>query len=448
MRFTLSLMAAAMVGGSAITAQAAVWETKNEWNEAYEREFSQAIKSLPLNIFSNPQSKWKGLPTDCADAAYALRVIFAYDRKLPVKFRGHHGKFITNDMTDFDNAQPPAGSTEDVETFRVKRFIRHVNYYTDTITLVKDSYPVEINRLRVRPGTMFLNPKGGKDVPITHRSGHVYYVADVRHNGVVKYVSSTVPILVRDLMPRYGVTFAPMGETGGFRAWKWPHISDNEKQPGESLEQFTKRFGGWQPKGYRNFDLWSSWQNAVRAKIRIDTAETPEEDFQLQLENVRVMVKDRALVVKRAWEAYKKSGSQCMDQGGYDNWSTSTRDVRLQVELQYLHDSATKYVNATQGSWNWDTAGALQQFLRKLRFQVMDDDGRGRPVVLDFTDLWDAFHTEKVLAISEPEHSPLVRWGLETQKRWPCPQRAKAYVGGELVNTDGTPARGPRPPAQ
>ena len=445
MRILLPLLAIALTGASA--AQAAVWETKNQWNEQYEREFSQSIKQLPLNIFSNPKSRWKGIPTDCADAAYALRIIFAFDRKLPVKFRGHHGKFITNDMSDFDNVQPKPGSNDDAETARVKRFISHVNYYTDTITLVRDSYPVEITRARVRPGVMFLNPKGNKEVPLTHRSGHVYYVGDIRPSGMIKYVSSTVPILVRDLMPRWGVTFAPMEETGGFRAWKWPHVEEGQKQPGESLEQFTKKFGGWKAKGYRNYALWSMWQDAVRSRIRTDASDSAEEDFQLQLENVRVMVKDRALVVKRGWEAYKKSGVQCMDAGGYDNWSTSTRDVRLQIELQYLQDSAQKYIsNSQSNSFFFDPQRALSELLGKLHFQVLDDDGEGDAVVLSFAQLFDAFHTAKVIAISEPEHSPMVRWGLDTQKRWPCPHRAKAYHGGNLVNPDGTPNRNARPP--
>jgi hypothetical protein len=64
--------------------KAAVWEDNQVWSLQYEEDFSNWMQSNAVNenIFSDPKSPYFGVSTDCADTAYALRAIFAFESSL------------------------------------------------------------------------------------------------------------------------------------------------------------------------------------------------------------------------------------------------------------------------------------------------------------------------------------------------------------------------------
>jgi hypothetical protein len=214
--FSKSVLAKAVLASSVglilslpTVSHAAVWDTTRQWDDAADQEFGLWIKNLNMDIFMNPSSPYKGIATDCAHAAYTLRIIFASEHGLPIKFEGAPaGVDLSNENTQFDKL--------DTTLEKVRRFIGLMKMHRNTDSLVEDTYPIAINRKTVRSGAMFLNPQNnGKGVPLSYRAGHVYYIQDVYDNGMVKYMSSTVPEAVRDLEPRYGITFAPFGTDGG-----------------------------------------------------------------------------------------------------------------------------------------------------------------------------------------------------------------------------------------
>ncbi|MGZ3694812.1 MAG: hypothetical protein ACXWQO_11595, partial [Bdellovibrionota bacterium] len=255
--------------------------------------------------------------------------------------------------------------------------------------------------------------EGSDKVPVTYRAGHVYYVQNVYENGMIRLISSTVPEMVRDLQPRVEIVFAPFTKDGGYRAWK---RIGSDIRPGQSEMQFS--LARWTPNGYRNGSLWQRWHDAVRKKLALRRATTAEE-FAGALENVKGYIKERTNLVQASWNVYQKQyrGQSCMRKDDYDSYSTPTRDVKIQSELEILR---TATVNAV------GEEGVHQRFAQ-YKFQVTKNAS------VDLNQLWNTFETETVLAISEPEHSPEVRWGLATQERWPCPKRAKQYVGGENI---------------
>lgn len=407
--FKTLILASLMFGAS--SAHAAVWETRNRWSLEYEARFGQFIRDIDLEIFRRPGSPWAGIPTDCADLAYTLRIIFAAQEGLPVRFQGGKGP-LSNEINDFDSISDPVK--------RVRKFIAHVNYYTSTFSLTNDTYPIAINRQSLHPGTLFLHPMGSQQVPLTYRPGHAYYIQDVAENGIIRYLSSTVPAKVRGLDVRNGILFAPMEQTGGYRAWIWP---DSNQRPFLSGEQFE--MGGWRPKSYRDYNLWGAWQEAIIARISSRPA-TAQEQFNAQYENILGLVKNRVLAVNEGWKVYlqKYSPGQCMSAKDYDSYSTPTRDQKLQSELQDF-EIATSYYAAALGT-------TPEEVYSRIRFQVI----RGK--VIDLNQIRRALLTDTALVISEPEHSPEVRWGLEEQGRWPCPERAKSYVGHERLSEDQT----------
>lgn len=383
-------------------AKASVWQSTRAWNTQAETEFSQWLQTLDANIFTRPGTPYFGIRTDCADAAYTLRIIFSFEHGLPVKFQD--SEQLANSNSEYDSIANPND--------RVKAFIRDVNLHTGTSTLTSDTYPIEINRQMLRPGAMFLHAAGGENVHITDRAGHVYYIQDVYDNGTIKYLSSTVPIAVRKLTYRYGVDFAPFGINSGYRAWKRP---GSNVQPGMSSEQF--HLAGWHPNGVKDWQLWDRWQEAIQSRVR-SRLPTSEEKLRYATLNLQNAVAERVLVVKLGWSIYqtKYHGMGCMGKGQYDDYSTPTRDRKIQL-----------YISTLQELTGDDGGGQV--------FQSHSlDVGLGSPISL--ATLYNAFMTKTTIAISEPEHSPEVRWGVRPQGAWPCPHNRKQYYGAEASATN------------
>ena len=142
----LKLAASVLLLSGASTASASVWTATRNWTAADEDGFANFIKTLPLDFLEN-DVVWGKIATDCADAAYTLRTIYAFENSLPVSYTTYNGN-VTNDTTQFD-------SIED-QIKRVRKFIARINVDTGTSTLSEDTYPVMINRKSLRSGTMFL----------------------------------------------------------------------------------------------------------------------------------------------------------------------------------------------------------------------------------------------------------------------------------------------------
>lgn len=416
-------------------AQAAVWPTRAQWSEQKEREFAKFINELPLDFFSRPGTPYSGIPTDCADAAYVLRAIFAYQHGLPVDFANWHNKDLSNTTTNYDRVE--AG------TPRLRVFLSDLRASTDTSTLLRETYPIAINRNSVRPGAMFLHlPKRGEG-PKVYSSAHVFYVQNVSNSGLVTYISSTVPAAVRNLNARNGYVFTPFNVNSGYRAWKWPGTGTQalETRTHGSLEQF--KLANWKtfaelPQGadggrsalQRQMQAWTA---AVRERIKGSGAGrtiNPTEELGAVIGNILGGVNDRIKIVQDGWRVYQSryGGRGCMSESDYDNYSTPSRDTRIQQELMYLAPAATRYVRS-KGAANLKTA--LRQLYAQYRFEIMPGQ------YVDLNQITDAFLTNKALSISEPEHSPLARWGVGAtmvKSQWACPHRASQYYGAERID--------------
>lgn len=408
LRNVLFLLMIAAMNGVAPAARADVWETKRQWDDQADEDFGRWIQKLPMDIFTSSSSSYKGISTDCAKAVYVLRILFAYEHGLPVNFTS--GRGLSNDNKSFD--QYPEGLP------RLMKFISFARSHVDTRSLVHDSYPVKINRRFVRSGAIFLHP-ATKDAPITYQAGHVYYIQDVYENGMVRYFSSTVPSAVRDLQPRIDITFAPFGKSGGFRAFKRPN---SHEQPGfDDVDQFS--LANWRPNGWHDGNLWVKWSKAIRRRLQLRAA-TVDEELRAKIENVDGYIKERSHLVERSWRVYQSRyrGQACMSDSDYDSYSTPTRDVKIQNELIDLRAAAVNYLVARTGTWSQPSLAGL---FARYHWEVLPG------VKVDLNHLWTTFETRVVLAISEPEHSPEVRWGLRAQDAWPCPKHKGQYKGSE-----------------
>lgn len=420
-------------------AQAAVWQTTNSWNAQREREFGKYINELPLDYFNLPGTPYYNIPTDCADAAYALRIIFAAERGLPVDFYNHEGLDLSNSTTEFDHI------ADDHE--RLLKFIRLVRLKTDTGTLITETYPIAINRQSVMPGTMLLHSpkkemKNGVDwTPPVLASNHVFYVQNVSESGLVTYISSTVPVAVRNMNVRNGYVYAPFNTKSGYRAWKWPGTLHDplESRLNGSEEQFT--LANWVSAIFATKPtvvegrkaMWAqdkAWSDVVRSRLQgagAGRAIDPVEELKAVMGNIDNGINDRINVVLDGWNAYqsKYGGQGCMSEEDYDGYSTPTRDTRIQTELAYLPAAAMRYLKSKRIS---PTASSLARLYSNYKYQIAPGK------IISLNEILSAFKGRKALSISEPEHSPAIRWGLaeyKSSREWPCPHRAKKYLGGE-----------------
>ncbi|WP_415062551.1 hypothetical protein [Bdellovibrio sp.] len=376
--------------------QAKVWDATNTWSEAYEEQYSQWIKdTFKYDIFSNPSSAWYGIPTDCADAVYAARIIFAYENSLPVNFTNIENMRpnLSNEMTSWDSLSAKE---------KVRRFIRHVSDLTSTQTLGYDTYPVQISRETFRPGIIFVNPTLSREDEniVGTRGGHAETLIQIEENGFIRTLYSTTPSKVRDLITTRNPYSWPISRLGGFRAWKAARTPSLA-----SPEQFE--IAGWSPQIRPTRKQIYQWHETIRRQIRLRPP-TIDERSDVVIESICNLWQGRVDAVTNAWKAIQNNGGRCLSTDLMDEHATTKRDARLREAYGQLNDL---------------------MFWRKNEYNIPDALGdikdakellKRCPVLtgLRATDAWELFL--KMIdnhLVSDSTWSPAVRWGETFKQR-------------------------------
>lgn len=388
--------------------QAAVWQETQSWTPAWEQKFS-AWTETEFNEDIFMSGNYKGIPTDCADAVYLGRIIFAYENKLPFVIQdstGGSGK-ISNQMSRFD-------STSD-SLQRVRKFMNYVADVTSTKSLPNDTYPVAISRENVRSGTVWSRPRITRDNiwrriiggAVQEDPGHAEVVKSVSETGVVNLIGSTVPKDLRMLNTTSSMVFMPIETSTGFRNWKQPtYYAQNEASlPGYSLEQF-KEIGKGANDGRRTLNAWTA---EVQNRLAL-REESREEEIDRQVANVCGLVNARIDIIKKS-EAYRaKLGGQCMNAADYDSYSTPSRDKRIKTTLKQIIDTA--------GGFGLTSAQRAKKLKPHLDTCPDIEIAPGQKVSLyEFS-----ITMLKGDVSSNPNHSFAARWGLETPAQNNCPK--------------------------
>lgn len=168
---------------------------KGNWGEEEEKEYRLWVRQRGFNktVFTDPNSPYAGVPTDCADVIYASRIIFAFENKILFKIRNPEPdtniftRYISNRTNKFDNYE------EGVE--RVKAFITYIGKMSGTNKLSKeDSYSVDIENLQ--PGDFYITQQKLSTGTLIR---HTYLIQNVYSTGVFDLIYSTLPYKVREL---------------------------------------------------------------------------------------------------------------------------------------------------------------------------------------------------------------------------------------------------------
>lgn len=331
---TMILMIAILLISS--LGQAAVWTEINQWSEEWENRYAAWVKSeWQKNFFSRTRlpngqtNPYYGLRVDCADAVYSMRIIFAYEHRLPFAMKDptYSSSRISNKMSRWDRQR---------EIDRVRSFLWYIYETGSTRSLPSDTYPVSISRRTIRSGGVLTT------TPINH---HSWTIKEILPIGVPYLVYNSVvgsnsgyEMQERKSWPNPNWVFEgdySPSSGAGFRYWR-PISSLNRpvwEVPGYSTEQFQIPL--------------SKWTKTLQSRL----ATRQEDDEQMMsrlIENACVGFKDRVSYVNEAL-AYKRQYPYCMSYQAYDTYSSPSRDERIFDDLMYLRRSYKEIIQRNNG---------------------------------------------------------------------------------------------------
>ncbi len=385
-----------------ISSQAAVWDSQYTWDQRWEEQYSDWVRtSWNQYIFTDKDSPYFGIPTDCADAGYAMRAIFAFENSLPFAIvdptkRGSKIP-ITNNIKRWDKL--PAGVP------RLKAFMAYLAGIVYTGTMAQDSVPVALTSEALIPGTIFVKPKV-----------HSYQIKDWSPQGIPVTINSTTPYSVKDMhkylsfpayIPEDVKTFRD-----GYRRFKRPNelYKMDSTLPGFSLEQFIVS----ERLNFNSVDF-----NDFVIKRTQTTQETMEDKTRRLMFNICYSSYNRASVINESTNYFYKiqgQGRSCMNASEFDQYSTFSRDKRLKEYFVRLY----KYIQRTKsfkGASFPLKAYALDIFVndpskyQRTRKQFLKfctvpyDTGK----ILDVREVWQRLRFD--LLVQNPNTTNDWRWG-------------------------------------
>ncbi|MNK38594.1 hypothetical protein D3C87_571870 [compost metagenome] len=370
-------------------AQAAVWQETTQWNEEWENKYSAWVTThVQTDMYTNVNSPFFGLATDCADMTYFSRAIFSFENGLPfaLNTRWDNGsERISNQTTRFDKVsddvsvvkyRTDSGQMREVtlpktlNNGKLRAFLVAMGARVGTWSLPSDTYPVRVNKDQMRAGLVYLrqgynrmstweaiqtfltgtppNPAAGP--------GHALLVHDVRPSGAIEFIQSTLPKKVRDLSMIYEVELLPTNNKLGFRRFIQPqHVGKSlSALPGFSEEQLTELGRETMTRSNCNgespdpacFSSSARTQKSSRRNITVfrqdimsrlaSRKESDEEKQERIIKSMCGAIKQRADVILTAETTRLKMKGRCMDAGSWDNFSTPSRDEQIRQFIKQI----------------------------------------------------------------------------------------------------------------
>jgi len=422
-RFVKRLLASTCIAfGMSSAASAEIWSAENNWNSAYEQAFPEWVRTnFGKDAFHKPEEKALfGLALDCSDAIYAMRIIYAWQNRLPFEINDpRNGKILSNQYKKWDGFRETRRHENDdgtwktyqgpeyTEADKVRAFIEFVGDITSTLNLVNDTYPVALED--VQPGDMFLLPRN-----------HAYIVKDIDPTGAMTTLSHSSPRAWR-VMAEINDFPAEVPEDkskrDGYRRFK-PHeyLRKNPmKVPGASDEQWklAAALGG----DREAFAL--ATQNAL-ASIKEPLGAKAERlftslcDYTIQ----RVDIVNQSMSYLDHID--QNMGRQCMTFGEYAEHSTPGRDKKLTGQFKLLRALTQNPEWQTEQfglkpviEALFDPSNALSEQEMGAYCSVPFDIRGGRQITL--REIWRGIEAGRMVA--DP-HAPLdSRWGL-SRTQW------------------------------
>jgi hypothetical protein len=269
-----------------------VWEVGDRrWTVEEEHRFEKWVEDTITDDFF---LRYK-IPTDCADAVYAIRWIYARIAHLPAAATTKDGKWIGHWSTDWKHLPTHP------EWYRDERFRAALLYLfskTWTGTLPLDTYPIRISPDSVKPGTLFLVTESHTGIV-----SHVFLDGSQAHP--LQTWESALPVKVQKLSLRYFFSTRPESKSGsGLVKFRWPVFENGEwkylpakEHPFYSEEQYASDFC----KGYADF------VEAVARRIDL-TNYSPMEKMVKVMGTITRYLRERVPIVLTGYQECRNGG--------------------------------------------------------------------------------------------------------------------------------------------
>ena len=323
---------------SSFNASAKVWDDNQDWSLDYERKFTEFMQSSRVRegMFTDKTSPYYGVNTDCADTAYALRAVFAFENNLPFAITNPSGdrgasKTLNNRTNRYDNQGTP--------NKRLVALITEIGDSVGTENLTRyDTFPTAIKS--VVPGTLFtykMAAKFGKFIR------HTYNIKNINPVGTFDVIYSTQANHEKhgDLLRRKDREFENLPfDPWGFRKFRWPeHLGkDLSKIPSElgpSTEQYTLA---------SSMDTRAFFKYVT--KVLATRTETPADRLSRTFRAACTESQARVDYVNEALAYLAKTRNACMNYEKFDAFSTPARDLALKDIFSKFKEAAAEVGNA------------------------------------------------------------------------------------------------------
>lgn len=399
---------------TSLKVSASVWEDTESWSLAYEEKFAEWMGSTAVRegMFTSPSSPYYGVNTDCADTAYALRAVFAFENNLPFAIINPSGsrdisKTLNNKTRKFDYIGP--------QNKRLVALITEIGESVGTENLTRyDTYPVAIKS--IKGGTLFtykMKARFGRFIR------HTYNIKSVNPIGTYDVIYSTQANHAKrgDLLRRRDREFENLpSDPWGFRRFKWPeHLGKSLSVIPTELEASNEQFSLANSLG-EGFFKYVSTQIAT---IKETTAERLTRVFN----NVCQEAQARITYVNEGLDYAKQTG-QCMDYAHFDAYSTPARDGV--IKDMFLTLETTLNFAKRQGGFD-PTILSFAEYIFTGKGNVRSELLNACPITyrlgttIDLATFWSRMKNDRMS--SHPNDIVEVRWGEVTRpltrcKRW------------------------------
>lgn len=393
--------------------QAKVWEDTQSWSMQYEEEYQEWIKSSAVykTMFIDPKSPYYGINADCADAAYALRAIFAYEHSLPFAVKnpsGSRGKNLTinNSYTKWDNYGP--------NNKRLVAMINTIGLSVGSENLTHfDTYPIKLES--INPGSVFTYKISGAFGKFIR---HVYNIKDINPVGTFNTIYSTQAIKASGeaMTHRASKDFVNLPHSPwGFRRFRWPEyidvgISSMDPALAASNEQFELA----QKLGAKEF--FKHVKNLIKTEDQ-----SPEQQIGATLNSICEEANARIKYVSQAIDYLRATNNKCMDYTDFDTYSTPARDKQLSEAFLKLKDLQDEFSDL-----NFEKLDIAKAILGKnntitdTQLYAQCTIAYSSTTKIHLKELWRRM--SKGLLSSHPNDTLEARWGAQASKtkckRW------------------------------
>jgi hypothetical protein len=403
----------AVIISLSFSVSAAVWVDTNTWSVEYENQFSQWVQSNAVRegMFTDKNSPYYGISTDCADTAYAIRAIFAFENKLPFAISNPSGsrdvsRTLNNKSNKFDYAGP--------ENKRLVAMITEIGDSVGTENLTRlDTFSNSIKS--IAPGSIFTYKMQARHGNFIR---HTYNIKGINPVGSFDVIYSTQANHATrgDLIRRKDREFENIpNDPWGFRRFRWPSLlgtslSNIPAELGPSMEQYDLA----KKMDTRTFFKYVGKQLAT-------TSETTSQRLSRLFAAICQESQARVGYVNEGLAHLRSTRNSCMNFAEYDAYSTPARDAALKEMYEKFQ---TVLAESQQSDVNDEDAYAFANYIFNGIGSVQADLQAACPIsykpgtTIDMAIFWKRISAGKIS--SHPNDIVEVRWGEKSSPATRC----------------------------